>query len=141
MPAGDCFRSCAFDPEFNYISTSALYAQVLCEFYGSSCNQPDKFTPPAWLDWFIDPDTFKRDLLFKSRAQRLYHEQTPVDEDPLLAQRFCMFYGVVVFLPYLALFSVALYIIFNIPSLLLSIAVFSTQLILQILFYTHMSTE
>lgn len=140
IPAEKCLKSCAFDEEFNYISYSALYAQVVCEFYGKECNNPERFMPPEWLHWFIDPNTFKKDLKYKAYAQWQY-TRTPVNEDPLIAQRFCALYGALMYVPILILLSVALLVLFSLPSIISSMAVFSVQVFIHILYFTYMSDE
>ena len=141
IPAHDCFKSCSSTPEFNYRAVSALYAQLVCEIYGVECNDAARFGPPAWLHWLIDPADLARDLKFKQEAQMMYLARFPPEEDKIVAQRFCMMLGFVYVAPYV-IFAVTLVIALCIlPTLLFSVISAAVQLLLQVVYYTHMSLD
>jgi heme/copper-type cytochrome/quinol oxidase subunit 4 len=89
----------------------------------------------------IDPADLARDLKFKQEAQMMYLARFPPEEDKIVAQRFCMMLGFVYVAPYV-IFAVTLVIALCIlPTLLFSVISAAVQLLLQVVYYTHMSLD
>lgn len=135
----DCLRSCVADPIFNYQSLTATYAQLLCETYGPECTDSARFEPPEWLHWLIDPQQLRVDLVYKAHAQKNYYDT--FKEDDLVAQRFCAFAGVMFALPYVVAVWVVLLLALALPVLLLRLLVASVQVLLQMIFFSHMAAS
>eukprot|EP00961_Rhodomonas_salina_P141324 1902687-Rhodomonas_salina.2 len=138
IPAEICYKSCITHEEFNYQSITSFVSQIICEIVGQGCASA-QYLPPSWLSWLLDRDEMAMDLYHKGVAYT--YMQTFGVSDALTAQRMCMGVGVVFAMPYLFVLVLVVLSLSVVVSFLLKQGVSVTQVMLQMLIYSHMSHE